>query len=235
MSEKPLTLHSNGQQIVGMLHAPVYTRAPLVIMCHGLTMNKLGTPWRLFVQAARFLCSRGFAVLRFDFRGSGDSEGDFEAQTITSQLADLEAVLNISERLSSRIGIIGHSNGGAVALLAAVRDSRINCIIGWGAVSNFAILGCSARDFGGFRITDELLRDCRSYDLLEAARKLRKPFLIIHGSADEAVPVSHALNLYESLKGQKKLRLIPECGHLFTTHRDLLFSLTADWLDKWLR
>jgi alpha/beta superfamily hydrolase len=81
--EIPLTFKCEKQQIVGILHLPKEKRKiPLVILVHGWSANKLGTWNAFFVKAARGFSKNGFAVLRFDFRGSGDSEGRFKTKPL---------------------------------------------------------------------------------------------------------------------------------------------------------
>ncbi len=75
---------SAGETVAAVLHVPESTPAPGVIMCHGFTGHKAETH-RLFVHTARDFAAHGLAVLRFDFRGSGDSAGDFRDMTITRE------------------------------------------------------------------------------------------------------------------------------------------------------
>ena len=71
----------------GLLHRPDGAEpAPVVLLLHGFTGQHIEQD-RLFVQAARALAAAGFAALRFDFYGSGDSDGDFEEFTVESELA----------------------------------------------------------------------------------------------------------------------------------------------------
>ena len=94
MKVESVTFINEGQQIVGMFHVPDKTPAPLVILCHGGGANKLGSWTGFFVKAARAFCREGFAVLRFDFIGCGDSDGEYENQTTTSMLSDLKIVID---------------------------------------------------------------------------------------------------------------------------------------------
>ncbi len=85
---------------------------PLVILAHGWSGNHLGTRNRFFVKAARFFASKGLNVIRFDFRGSGNSSGRFEEQTITTMIEDLIAVENYASEhfdFDGRIVLVGHS------------------------------------------------------------------------------------------------------------------------------
>ncbi|MFA0780897.1 MAG: hypothetical protein RJAPGHWK_002418, partial [Candidatus Fervidibacter sp.] len=81
MPEQFVQFEVQGQRVYGMLHLPDGTsdtgkKVPAVAMCHGFTGNRIEAH-RLFVKAARHFVQHGIAVLRFDFRGSGESEGDF--------------------------------------------------------------------------------------------------------------------------------------------------------------
>ena len=78
MTERPIVFYNKGQQLNGILHSPVACAAlcPAVVFFHGFTGTKV-EPHRIFVKTARELAAIGFYALRFDFRGSGDSEGIF--------------------------------------------------------------------------------------------------------------------------------------------------------------
>jgi fermentation-respiration switch protein FrsA (DUF1100 family) len=120
MPEQFVQFEVQGQRIYGMLHLPDVaaknsgTKVPAVAMCHGFTGNRIEAH-RLFVKAARYFAANGFAVLRFDFRGSGESEGDFEQVTVSDEIADALAALAFVRRQSvvdeNRIGLIGLRRG----------------------------------------------------------------------------------------------------------------------------
>jgi alpha/beta superfamily hydrolase len=71
MVELPLAFKSEGKQVIGILHLPKKKKSPLIILSHGWSGNKLGAWNAFFVKAVREFSKNGFAVLRFDFRGSG--------------------------------------------------------------------------------------------------------------------------------------------------------------------
>jgi len=93
MKEEFVTFLNKGEKIIGALHVPERTPASAIIFCHGFTGNRIESR-RLFVHAARELCRRGFIALRFDFRGSGESEGLFESMTISEEIGDLTAAVD---------------------------------------------------------------------------------------------------------------------------------------------
>jgi cephalosporin-C deacetylase-like acetyl esterase len=133
--------NSRDQRLFGILHLPLKeTRPSIVIMAHGFTDDRTGDN-RLFVKFARKAAKAGIAVLRFDFAGSGDSEGDFAEATLNSEIEDLKSavdfIYNLSEIDNSRINLIGYSLGGAVSIALAAVDERIKSFIGWAPVSDF--------------------------------------------------------------------------------------------------
>jgi len=133
---KPVILENNQQKIVGILHIPDQLKradkAPGILMLHGFTGNKTEAH-RLFVRVARKLCDAGFIVLRFDFRGSGDSDGEFEDTTVPAQVDDAKKALDYLTSLNQvnqdKVGVIGLSMGGRVAVILSLNDKRVKFLI----------------------------------------------------------------------------------------------------------
>ena len=84
--EKFISFKNHGQRIVGM------TRAPALLICHGFTGDKVENHF-IFVKMARRLADAGFFAMRFDFRGSGESEGDFSDMTVPAEIDDARVAL----------------------------------------------------------------------------------------------------------------------------------------------
>jgi uncharacterized protein len=205
--EKPVILKSSGQQMVGMLHLPDRRRGrvPAVVFFHGFTGTKI-EPHRIFVKMARALCEAGFAVLRFDFRGSGDSAGDFSMMTISGELTDARAALRFLRTRPAvdpaRVGVLGLSMGGMVAALVLGEDPRLRAAALWSAVSHpdrmvDARMTPEARrqlkqmgftDDHGHAVGKACLDDMVKHRPLEAIARTRAPVLLIHGDKDETVP-----------------------------------------------
>ena len=120
-----------GKQIFAILHRPIVQKhhtVPAVLMCHGLAGNKTGR-FRIYVNLARELSKAGIATLRVDFRGCGDSEGDFIDSTVHGFIEDALKSLDVLSHSKGidqeRIGIFGRSFGAAIAIITAAKFQKI--------------------------------------------------------------------------------------------------------------
>ena len=251
--EKPVIFTSGGQQVVGMLHLPAKGRkkAPCVVLLHGYKGNKAETH-RLFVKASRVFSEIGIASLRFDFRGHGDSEGDFSTMTIGSELKDAKAAMKFirsqPEIDPNKIGILGLSLGGMIASLLVSEDAKIKTTVLWSAVSELGplvkarmtpaamrqleLMGCV--DEYGWAVGKQFIDESASFNALGALVKAKGHVLLIHGDADETVPVRSTLNYSAALKKAKKphfVHIIPGGDHTYNSlqwEMEVL-SLTLEW------
>lgn len=139
MQEK-VSFTSDRLELAAVLHTPrgmqPREKRPAFIVLHGFGTNKDGTTP---MEASRILEKMGYVVLRFDMRGCGQSEGDRGFILCQDQVRDTQAAVTYLQSIkhvdSKRIGVIGHSFGGAVAPYAAAVDKRIAAavsIAGWG-------------------------------------------------------------------------------------------------------
>ena len=131
--EKQIHFTVEGQRLYGMLHLPEGKGPfPALSMYHGFTGQRI-EPHRLFVKTARKLAIEGFVVLRFDFRGSGESQGDFRDMTISDEIRDALASLDFltsqPEVNPNRLGVLGLSMGGFVASHVASQSSRVKALV----------------------------------------------------------------------------------------------------------
>ncbi|HUJ09000.1 MAG TPA: alpha/beta fold hydrolase [Verrucomicrobiae bacterium] len=254
--ETPVTFEYRGQQIVGMLHVPEGRgRFSAALLLHGFTGTKVESH-RLFVKVSRALAQHGIASLRFDYRGSGDSAGDFEDMTIRSEIADaLEAIRFLARHKqvnSRRLAVIGLSMGGAVAAHVVAREkNRVKSLVliapvaeGAGildelstpeAVSSLAETGIT--DHEGNLVGMTFIRQFAEMKPLREVVKCPCPVLIVHGGRDETVPVHHA-DLYErTLQSHKRVVkkvIIPGADHTFNRHvwESRVITETVDWLGE---
>ncbi|HBH00266.1 MAG TPA: alpha/beta hydrolase [Rhodobacteraceae bacterium] len=146
-AEETVQLMSDGQAMVATLATPDGPPAPVVLLLHGFTgsRDELAIPNTddgVFSRAARLLAEDGFASLRIDFRGSGDSVADmtYEATTFEGQVTDALAAIDYLRALDAVDGddihVIGWSQGGLVAAAVAGRAEGLDAVALWQAVGD---------------------------------------------------------------------------------------------------
>lgn len=145
--EAVVSIPVDGQSVVGTLEIPddAVAPAPVVLMLHGFTGTRNELPVKdtddgVFSRAARELSKNGFASLRIDFRGSGDSEGKWEDTTFSSQIKDAVAAIDWlrdnPDVNGNKISVLGWSQGGLVASHAVAERPEVTSTILWAPVTN---------------------------------------------------------------------------------------------------
>ncbi len=138
--QKSLYFEHQGALLVGTLHVPdrCQGQLPGVSLFHGFTGHKIEAH-RLFVEASRSLEEAGIVSLRFDFRGSGESQGDFRDVTPSGEISDglrgLEVLADEPRVDPNRIGLLGLSLGGYVGACVAGQSERVKSVALWSAVA----------------------------------------------------------------------------------------------------
>lgn len=212
----------------------------VVIIGHGVTGNK-DRP--LLVAIASGLAELGWPCIRFSFSGNGDSEGRFEESTITKDIGDLKSILSAVPQ-EQRVAYIGHSMGAAVGVKTAVESMAIQSLVSLAGMIDTR--GFAEREFGdlkpdsGFMWDDSdcplssvFMKDMENIgDLLSEAARVRAPWLLIHGSDDDVVPVEDSRNAFDAARCEKKLIEIPGADHMFGEKN---YPLIVDAIDAWLR
>jgi len=254
----PVQIRSGGFHLFGTFHKNARSKkeAPAILILHGFGGNRIGR-FQLYVKISRILEKQGFAVLRFDFRGCGESEGTLEKTTFLSQLDDakkaFQMLLRQPEVDKNRIGIIGSSMGGCLALMLAQEESQIASIVLWSAfgrpkatvrqkigIKAMKALRSSGRlDIGGEYISRRFVEEALQLDTLKNIHTFGCKVLIIHGTEDESIPPSESALIYRAArnKGIKAERyLIKGADHSYSRAqwRQFLFSKTLDWFKKTL-
>jgi pimeloyl-ACP methyl ester carboxylesterase len=260
--EHTITIRAGANDLAATLHYPTgpareasprCERWPLLVICHGFIGSRIGVN-RLFVKAARRFSAQGFLTLRFDYGGCGESTGDYGAGGLDTLIDETRSVLDYACSLDcvdvSRVTLIGHSLGGAVAVLTAARDTRVKSLVLWSAVAHphhdiVRIVGkekyLQAKpgrpvDHQGYLLTSEFFDSMAKHHPLEQLRKFAGDVLLVHGKADEVIPVDYA-PLYRQMlwlrsDGQCDLELIEEADHTYSSDASCrrLLETTSDWL-----
>ena len=221
--------------------------APCLILVHGFKGFK---DWGFGPFIGKFLSDKGFFVLTFNFshNGIGDNPIEFTEldkfaeNTFSLEIEELsqliDAYLNgfFGKTENRKIGLIGHSRGGAISILTAKQKSEIDALAVWSSVSTFDRYSdrqkenwrkkgvfevMNSRTKQVMRLNISLLDDLEKHknDLLnieKGIKELNRPFLIVHGEQDLAVPLKEGEKLYEwSNKELTKFVKIPAAGHTF--------------------
>ena len=255
--EKLISFENQGQRLFGMTHSPdTNRRAPAVLMCHGFTGDRVESHF-IFVKMARRLADAGFFVMRFDFRGSGESEGDFSDMTIPAEIDDARVALawlrGQPEVDPKRVSLLGLSMGGAVATSLAGEDEDIAGLILWSALARPSMFVSQevARagktppplsvqkdgnfDMGGNLVGKAFKETAQEVQPLKNIQKYAGDVLILHGTRDETVPPSEAKR-YADAVGEKRASLhwIQDADHTYNAHiwEQEVFKLTLEWLSK---
>lgn len=195
----------------------------LVVLGHGVTGNK-DRP--LLVALAEGLAAKGWPCLRISFSGNGDSEGEFTESTITKEISDLGAVLDTVPQ-ERRIAYIGHSMGAAVGVIAASQRMDIQALVSLAGMTHTAEF--VTREFGDVEpgngnmwddedcpLSEAYVNDLKSIGAtLDAASHVKQPWLLIHGTADDVVPLQDSRDAFEAAMCHKELVEIPDAGHVF--------------------
>jgi len=254
MVEKFVEFENQGQKIRGMVHLPnsAEEKYPGVILLHGFTGNRY-EPFFMFVRFSRYLAKKGIASLRFDFRGSGESEGTFEEMTVSNEISDAEKAIefftNMKEIDEKRIALVGLSMGGLVSACTSGRNpEKIKAVALWSAVGDMKELVSKTmkEDFGiddiletpdriphgGVYLGSNFFKDLENVNGFNEIKRFEGNVLICHCKGDPVVPYEHALKYKEVLKD--KAILIPFEGEEHTFGRvemlEKLFETTGNFL-----
>jgi alpha/beta superfamily hydrolase len=202
-----------------------------VVMAHGFTGHKAESSW-LFTTTARAFAEAGLSVLRFDFAGSGDSEGAFEDMTPATEIADLNRAIDWARgRGARRLGLLGLSMGGGVSICAAAARADVAALVTWSPVPDFrawsmmafpasawegAMAGKSFA-YGAYTLGPRFFLDCRQLDIPGAYARLQMPKMIVEGTNDlQGFQSGNYLN-HLAAGEPKRMHLIPGGDHVFNS------------------
>lgn len=242
--------NASGQQLSARLQRPDGTPRGWCILAHCFTCSKDLKP--LGYISAAFL-AHGVGVLRFDFTGLGQSEGQFEDTNFSSNLEDLLAAAEFLR--AHEVGpllLVGHSLGGAAALAVAHRIPEVVAVATIGAPSDpehvvrhleehrheIESRGEAEVEIAGrsFRIRRQLLDDLAAHTLEEHIENLGRPLLVLHSPADEVVSIENGQRIFERARYPKSFVSLDGADHLLLDARDSRYvgALLASWVERYL-
>jgi putative redox protein len=202
-----------------------------VVLSHCFTCSK---SLKITRQLATGIEDGGFAVLRYDFTGLGESEGDFGETSVTTNVADIEAAARyMAHRGFGPCALVGHSLGGAATLLAAGNVAEVKAVVAVAAPFSpehvrqlFTDRDIEAALHTGrvtvriagrsFPISAQFFHDLEEHCTPERIGALNRPLLVVHGTADRIVDIGEGETIFQAAPQPRWFAAIPGADHLYT-------------------
>ena len=238
-----------GEKLSSTIHLPDGPSRRGVVLGHCFTCSRHTTILRSICHA---LAASGFLVLRFDFSGNGQSEGDFTESTYSKQIQEMKRAAGyLVERGVSWLGLAGHSMGAMVALLAAAEIAAVRALCALAARSR--VMGAAEilspeqlqqlQEMGrisfvsrgrALELSREMFTDAARHDLGRAVASLSQPLLLVHGDRDEITPVEEAYDIQRYRPEGTRLAVMPGADHMFSgdEHRRLVTEVVVSWFEE---
>jgi len=253
---EPLVIQSNGMYMQANLHVPPSLgegkRCAAVALLHGLSGDR-NEAYGLFVKTAAELALKDMIVIRFDSRGAGETGGSTLEITIETLLEDLHAVVEYLRQHpqvdSGRLGLLGLSMGGLVSACLTGQRDDIAALCLWEApldlmftmtrlLGPHTVKSVHTKGYvqaGTIQLGPGFFDTLEGLDAAELVRDYDRPVLIVHGTADNVVPLETANQWRRSFtKTEAEVFLVEGGDHAFT--RDSwswpAITRTTDWFSE---
>ena len=252
-SERVSFTGGQGYELAGIIDRPASKPQAVAVFTHCFTCNK---DLKAIVKISRGLADHGFAVLRYDLTGLGNSHGSFSDTNFSSNQRDLLAAVRFAkEQIAAPQFLLGHSFGAACSLSLTPEIESLRGTVSIAGPSDTVHLadllvhmnpeireaGSGVVNIGGVRYTinQQMIEDFRAHSLQSSLSQIRSPVLLLHSTHDETLSFEHAQRLFESLSANKhavpSLLAIPGADHLLTRNpADIQYvvRMIAGWMDR---
>lgn len=205
-----------------------------VFFCHGFGSNKEGS----YKKRAEKMVEEGWNAVRFDFRGNGESDGKFIDQSLSSKIADLEAVIQYFG--PEKYVLFGSSFGGKVVFHAATGLAP-EAVIGKAPVTYNTIMDKykavvekkgKFTHHPGATIDERFYKDFQKHSFDNITQKLQVPVAIFHGSDDTTVHPEHSFKAAEALNTDVMIQKFEGEKHSFSKNAE---NYMIDQMISWLQ
>lgn len=250
ISQKVTFKNAKGMVLAARLELPENEPKAYAIFAHCFTCNKNLTAVRTI---GKTLNEKNIAVLRFDFTGLGESEGDFEHTNFSSNIEDLYSAAEfLKENYRAPSLLIGHSLGGAAVIYASSKIPSVKAIATIGAPSNpehvshlfrssideINQTGSALVCIGGreFTIQKQFIDDIQGKNIKQILDNFRNSLLIMHSPQDTTVGIENAAEIYSAARHPKSFVSLNGADHLLSNKKDSEYvgHVIATWADRYL-
>jgi uncharacterized OsmC-like protein/esterase/lipase len=243
--------NNEGLSLSASLEQPVDGRPKaFALFAHCFTCSKNLTA---VANISRTLNQHGIAVLRFDFTGLGESEGEFSDSNFSSNVADLMSAYEyLQHNYEAPQIIIGHSLGGSAVLAVASHMDAVRAVVTIGApadpvhvkrlfkgnIEEIKEKGEALVSIGGrpFKIKEQFVNDLEAVDLKSILSNLKKSMLILHSPQDSTVGIDNARNIYKYAKHPKSFISLDGADHLLSNKKDSQYvgDIISAWATRYI-
>lgn len=250
MTENVRFASVRGPVLAGALEPPENGDRGWGLFVHGFTLGK-DSPAAF--RISRGLAEEGVGMLRYDNLGSGDSEGELGDGSFTVKVDDtVRAAEVLADRGTPPELIVGHSWGGAAAILAAQRIPSVRAVVTIGAPAEPADVerhydaivdrvleeGSGTWKIGGRAMTlkRDFVEDVRRADLIGRVRTLDRPLLIMHSPTDRTVGIDNASKIFRAALHPRSFLSLEGSDHFLTVdgQAQRAAKIISAWADQYL-
>lgn len=252
MVTRRLTLtNSRGEELAALLDLPLHGRAhSYALVAHCFTCSK---DLKGLGAIAESMTREGIGVVRFDFTGLGESGGEFSETTFSSNVDDLvEAARQIEEDHGPVELLVGHSLGGAAAILAAEQLEQVRAVATINAPSEPVHVrehleddieeileeGEAVVELAGrpFTVRREFIEDLETTHLRDVLGELGRPLLILHAPDDQVVDISHATRIFGAAEHPRSFVALDGTDHMLGNQSDAEYvgHVIASWASRYV-
>ena len=248
MIKDRVLLKIDNLQLAGEVYFPERATQPhpALCLCHGIPAVPHDPTDRGYATLAERFCAAGFVTLFFNFRGTGESQGNLDMLGWTRDLkAAIDFLSTLDEVDKSSLHLLGSSGGAAVSVYVAADDPKVSSVVTFACPAEFRFLSTEQqheslidrfRSIGTIRdrnfppSVDEWFEGFSTVSPIQQIDKISpRPLLLIHGDGDEVVALEHAHRLYARAGKPKEIIIIPEAGHRLRLEEKAITS-ALNWL-----
>jgi Dipeptidyl aminopeptidases/acylaminoacyl-peptidases len=248
METRGVCLKVDDLELAGEVYIPSPTNKafPALCICHGIPATPYNLDDKGYATLAQRFCSAGFVTFIFNFRGTGKSQGNLDISGWSRDLeVAIEFLYSLEEIDKTRLCLLGFSGGAAVSVYVAAHDPRVSSAVACACPADFDLLASKEtalssiqhfREIGAIKdknFPSSLEQWRKGFETISPIRWIDRisphPLFLVHGDADEVVPLEHAHRLFQKAKEPRELAIIPNAKHKLRLE-EAAMATVLEWL-----